>query len=213
MQFQPVLQAVAPVHDERRAQRRAARDKSADAGIGWFGMQAPDVTPEVKRDWRLLRLRAAFDPRHFYKVRPYNCCAVDRRCPSCSPDTRQSRCLRVLSPDNLSHQPGCNKVVILSGTLRPCKNSRAALQGFDSTRIPKHFEMGTVVAGAGEFYSGRLTRRERRQTFTEEVLADLQIQKERKRRFEAMQAERQEVARKQKKMKAHHKRSRHRPKH
>ena len=87
------------------------------------------------------------------------------------------------------------------------------MQGFDSTKIPKHFEMGTVVEGSGEFYSGRMTKRERKQTFTEEILADVQVQKERKRRYEAMQAEKQELAKTRKKMKSHHKRSRHRPQH
>ena len=87
------------------------------------------------------------------------------------------------------------------------------LQGFDSTRIPKHFEMGTVIEGTGEFYSGRLTKRERKQTFTEEILADVKVKKERKRRYDKMQAEREELARKRKKARAHHKRSAHRPKH
>lgn len=33
-------------------------------------MKAQPITEEVKRDWRLLRLRAAYDPKKFYKVRP-----------------------------------------------------------------------------------------------------------------------------------------------
>ena len=87
------------------------------------------------------------------------------------------------------------------------------MQGFDSTKIPKHFEMGTIVEGAGEFYSGRLSKRERKQSFTEEILADVKVKKERKRRFEKMQAEREELARKRKKQRSHFKRSAHRPKH
>jgi hypothetical protein len=87
------------------------------------------------------------------------------------------------------------------------------LQGFDTTKIPKHFEMGTLIEGTGEFHSGRMTKKERKQSFTEEILADLKVKKERKRRFEKMQVEREEVARKRKKMRSNHKRSAHRPKH
>lgn len=64
------MQQRAVVRDVRREARAAARDKDASAGRGWFDMKAQTITPEVKRDWRLLRLRSAYDPRHFYKVRP-----------------------------------------------------------------------------------------------------------------------------------------------
>ena len=71
---QPV-QAVAPVQNARKEARAAARNKMASAGAGWYDMKAQAITPEVKRDWRLLRLRSAYNPRHFYKVRfscPYD---------------------------------------------------------------------------------------------------------------------------------------------
>jgi hypothetical protein len=48
----------------RVASRRAA---SSDSGPGWFNMAAPAITPDLKRDLRLLRLRGAFDPKRFYK--------------------------------------------------------------------------------------------------------------------------------------------------
>lgn len=35
--------------------------------------------------------------------------------------------------------------------------------------------MGTVVEGASEFYSSRLARKERKQTFTEEIMTDPQL--------------------------------------
>jgi Fcf2 pre-rRNA processing len=87
------------------------------------------------------------------------------------------------------------------------------VQGFDSTKIPTYFEMGTLVEGTGEFYSGRLTRRERKATLTEELLADVKLAQERKRRYEAMQQEKQHVAKQRKKQRTNHKRSAHRPKH
>lgn len=73
--------------------------------------------------------------------------------------------------------------------------------------------MGTIVEGMGEFYSARMTKKERKQTLTEELLADINLKQQRKRRFEALQAERQELSRQRKKIRALHKRSSHRPKH
>ncbi len=34
---------------------------------GWFELPAQQITPEVKRDLRLIRLRGAMDPKRFYK--------------------------------------------------------------------------------------------------------------------------------------------------
>ena len=41
-----------------------------------------------------------------------------------------------------------------------------------SRALPKHFQMGVVIEGAHEFYSGRLTKKQRRKTFTDEIMAD-----------------------------------------
>ena len=58
-----------PPHAAAAAAARAAvrRAASSDSGPGWFNLAAPAVTPELKRDLRLLRLRGAFDPKRFYK--------------------------------------------------------------------------------------------------------------------------------------------------
>ncbi|KAJ1643055.1 rrna-processing protein fcf2 [Coemansia asiatica] len=41
-------------------------------------------------------------------------------------------------------------------------------------KIPKYFEMGTVIEGATEFYSARMTRKERKSNIVDELLADKQ---------------------------------------
>ncbi len=51
----------------RAAKAAARRGASNDAGPAWFGLGAPQMTPELKRDLRLLKLRGAFDPKRFYK--------------------------------------------------------------------------------------------------------------------------------------------------
>ena len=56
-------------HSVAAAAARAAlrRTASANSGPGWFNLAAPAITPDLKRDLRLLRLRGAFDPKRFYK--------------------------------------------------------------------------------------------------------------------------------------------------
>ena len=58
----------------------------------------------------------------------------------------------------------------------------------DTSKLPKHFQVGTVVQGAQDFYSSRLTKKERKRTLTEEVFADAEIKKLRKKRFAKIQA-------------------------
>lgn len=38
------------------------------AGPGWFDLPATEVTPEIKKDLQLIKLRAYVDPKRFYKV-------------------------------------------------------------------------------------------------------------------------------------------------
>ncbi|KAK9841490.1 hypothetical protein WJX74_006696 [Apatococcus lobatus] len=55
--------------------------------------------------------------------------------------------------------------------------------------FPAHFQMGTVVEGPTEFFSSRLTKRERQQNITQELLHDPDMNDARKRRFGKIQAE------------------------
>ena len=73
-----------------------------------------EITPEVKRSFRLLNLRGVMDPKRFYK-------------------------------------------------------------SSDQSKIPKRFQWGTVVEGPTEFYSSRMTRKTRKETFTEEILGDGEV--------------------------------------
>ena len=43
-----------------------AREKST--GSGWYEMQAPEMTAELKNDLKLLRMRGALDPSQHYKA-------------------------------------------------------------------------------------------------------------------------------------------------
>lgn len=45
--------------------RKAEREKTK--GKAWFGMGAPELTEETKRDLEVLQMRGAMDPKRFYK--------------------------------------------------------------------------------------------------------------------------------------------------
>lgn len=79
------------------------------AGANWFQLPKTEVTPELKRDWQILRMRNILDPKH------------------------------------------------------QRKNLRAAL--------PAYSQVGEVIAGPTEYYSARLTRKERKRTLLEEVMS------------------------------------------
>ncbi|KAJ6321288.1 hypothetical protein OIU77_011391 [Salix suchowensis] len=92
-------------------------------GKDWFDMPAPTITPELKRDLQLLKLRSAIDPKRHYK----------RGDPK-------------------------------------------------SKDLPKYFQVGTVVESATDFYSGRLTKKERKATIADELLSDQTFRAYRKRK-------------------------------
>ncbi|KAJ6763082.1 hypothetical protein OIU79_023763 [Salix purpurea] len=92
-------------------------------GKDWFDMPAPNITPELKRDLQLLKLRSAIDPKRHYK----------RGDPK-------------------------------------------------SKDLPKYFQVGTVVESATDFYSGRLTKKERKATIADELLSDQTFRAYRKRK-------------------------------
>ena len=57
-----------------------------------------------------------------------------------------------------------------------------------------HIQVGTVIEGSAEFFSSRLTNKERRSNLTQEIMADPDAASYVKRKFTAIQHERQAVA-------------------
>ncbi|XP_030227618.1 deoxynucleotidyltransferase terminal-interacting protein 2 isoform X1 [Gadus morhua] len=62
-------QSAAPAYNEAKRslklKRKEERDKST--GDGWFNMKAPELTPELKADLKVIKMRGALDPKRFYK--------------------------------------------------------------------------------------------------------------------------------------------------
>ena len=81
------------------------------AGDDWFNLPKTEVTPELKRDFQLLRMRSVLDSKRHYK-----------------------------------------------------KESGKA-------RLPPFSQVGTIVEGPTEFFSGRIAKKDRKKTFVEEAMA------------------------------------------
>lgn len=119
-----------PPVDLRKQTKLRRKNVKETAGSKWFDMPAASMTPELKREMQLLKLRGVLDPKRHYKAN-------------------------------------------------------------DSKGIPKFFQVGTVVEGAADFYSGRLTKKERKLTFADELLTDSSLQTYRKRKYLQIQEQKE----------------------
>lgn len=51
----------------RRLKARRREERSKTKGPDWFGLPAPEMTEDLKRDLEVLRMRHVMDPKRFYK--------------------------------------------------------------------------------------------------------------------------------------------------
>ncbi|XP_039025459.1 rRNA-processing protein fcf2-like [Hibiscus syriacus] len=111
-----------PPNDPSKVNKLLRKQVKDTAGSAWFDMPAPTLTPELKKDLQLLKLRGAIDPKRHYK--------------------RDSK----------------------------------------SKALPKYFQVGTVVESVTDYYSGRMTKNERKATLADELLSDPAVRQYRKRK-------------------------------
>jgi hypothetical protein len=83
----------------------------ATAGSDWFNLPRTEMTPELRRDLQLLKMRNVLDPHRHYK------------------------------------------------------------KSDSKSDVPAFSQVGTIIEGPTEFYSGRINKKDRHQTLVEEVLA------------------------------------------
>uniref|UniRef100_A0A0B7BPQ8 Fcf2 pre-rRNA processing C-terminal domain-containing protein n=1 Tax=Arion vulgaris TaxID=1028688 RepID=A0A0B7BPQ8_9EUPU len=57
----------------------------------------------------------------------------------------------------------------------------------DRKALPKYFQMGTVVDEGTDFYSSRLTKKQRKQTLVEELMADANVRQYNKKKYAELQ--------------------------
>lgn len=53
----------------------------------------------------------------------------------------------------------------------------------DSNKLPKYFQVGTIVEGAHEFYSTRVTKKHRKRTMVDELLDDAEFRRKNKKKL------------------------------
>lgn len=71
--------------------------------------------------------------------------------------------------------------------MRNALDSKHHYKRNDSNKLPKYFQVGTIVEGAHEFHSARITKKQRKRTMVEELLADAEFRRKNKRRFTEIQ--------------------------
>jgi len=88
-------------------------------------------------------------------------------------------------------------------TMRNYIDPKRHYKKWNTKDTPKYFHVGTVIEGPTDFYNSRLTKKERKQGFVDELLADAEFKKYTKRKFLEVQEMKQSGGKKQyNKMKA-----------
>ena len=67
--------------------------------------------------------------------------------------------------------------------MRKVLNTKQHYKREDSKAIPKFFQMGTIIEGSHEYYSSRISKKERKRTMVDELLADSEFRKKNKKRM------------------------------
>ncbi|KAK9163799.1 hypothetical protein Syun_004701 [Stephania yunnanensis] len=119
-----------PPKEPKKLNRLMKKHLKDTAGASWFDMPAQTITPELKKDLQILKLRSVIDPKRHYK----------------------------------------------KGDLK-------------SKTLPKYFQVGIVIESASEFFSGRLTKKERKATLADELLSDNHLGTYRKRKVQEIEKE------------------------
>lgn len=126
------LETVPPYELTKKLQDLKRKERAKTKGKDWFNMRAPELTPEIKRDLQILKMRSVLDPKHFYK-----------------------------------------------------KN--------DLKVLPKYFQMGKIMDSPVDYYSSRLTKKERKKTIVDELMADAQFAKYNKRKYKEIIEEKKKL--------------------
>eukprot|EP00898_Chlorokybus_atmophyticus_P005962 jgi/Chlat1/6367/Chrsp44S05834 len=169
--FQPLALSEA----DRRALAAAAAAKeiswNPETGLGRFqhdeGEEAPSA-PELPGS--LLKSLT---------VPPLDSRRANRLAAKVAPDTAGSNWYDLPAPTLTTQLKRELQLLKLRSVTDPKRFYKSA----DSSKYPKYFQIGTVIEGPADFYSSRLSQRERKQTITDELLADQALKSYRKRKY------------------------------
>ncbi|KAK2969656.1 hypothetical protein RJ640_025833 [Escallonia rubra] len=140
-----------PPNDPKKLNKLLRKQVKDTAGKSWFDMPAPTMTPELKKDLQLLKLRGVMDPKRHYK----------------KGDSKSKTLPKYFQASILLCCPSVDYSWIMMLLFMPC-----------ATII----QVGTVIEGTSEFFTGRLTKKERKATLAEELLSDPSLGNYRKRK-------------------------------
>ncbi|KAF2004469.1 Fcf2-domain-containing protein [Amniculicola lignicola CBS 123094] len=62
-----LAEGVKKIEDPIQAKKQKQEEKKATAGSKWFNLPKTDLTPELRRDLQLLKMRGVLDPKRHYK--------------------------------------------------------------------------------------------------------------------------------------------------
>ncbi|EWC45079.1 hypothetical protein DRE_06218 [Drechslerella stenobrocha 248] len=116
------------VDDPIKAAKQSKEKKDETAGPGWYHMPAPQVTPQLKRDLEMIKLRNVLDPHKHFKGDDWK------------------------------------------------------------GKLPKYFQMGTLIEGPTEYYSARLNNKDRHKSMVDEILASSASKSRFKKKYDEIQA-------------------------
>ncbi|KAJ6264807.1 hypothetical protein Dda_0959 [Drechslerella dactyloides] len=116
------------VDDPVKIDQANKEKKDKTAGPAWYNMPATELTPQIKRDLQMIKLRNVLDPHKHFKGDDWK------------------------------------------------------------GKLPKYFQMGTLIEGPTEYYSARLNNKDRQKSMVDEVLANRGSKDRFKRKYAEIQA-------------------------
>ncbi|KAK6506940.1 hypothetical protein TWF481_005398 [Arthrobotrys musiformis] len=120
----PFMRVDDPVKTEKS--KKEKQDKTA--GPNWYNMPATAITPEIKRDLQMIKLRNVLDPHKHFKGDDWK------------------------------------------------------------GKIPKYFQMGTVIEGPTEYYSARMNKKDRKKSIVDEILSSSGSKSRFRKKYDEIQA-------------------------
>lgn len=168
---------------------RSLQEAEEAAALQWVPqskLPSPQVAGSVEDSLETAARRSAQATGRMSVAPPLDARAAERAARKAAPDTAGRRWFDLPATPITPEVKTDLRLLALRGAFDPKRFYRKP----DATKFPKYFQMGTVVEGPADFYSGRMTKAERKQTLTEELLSDSRLVDTHKRRFGRLQAER-----------------------
>ncbi|KAH9684150.1 Fcf2 domain-containing protein [Citrus sinensis] len=122
-----------PPNDPKKLNKLLKKQIKDTAGTSWFDMPAATITPELKKDLQLLKLRSAMDPKRHYKKSE----AKSKTLPKLTKKERKATLADELLSDPTLGQYRKRKVREIESQNRPAGNDKWKMRGRQSQKRAK----------------------------------------------------------------------------